>query len=415
MPGFRDLARNHDFTVLWVGTTISELGSAMSSFAFPLVAYALTRSAVATSLAETAYFAGSLAMLLPAGMLADRHDRRLLMRVSAGSGAILFASLVAAGLLHALSLPHLLAVALLSGAASGLFLPAESAAVRLVLSSEELPTALAQQQARQHTASLLGAPIGGLLFALARWVPFCADAASYAANWWMLGRMRTDLAPRGDGAPRERGFAPVVAGWRFMFGHPFFRVLGISAPLANLTVNAVFFVAILRLIQAGYPAWQIGLVETSSGIFGILGSLAAPAIIARLRTGALLVVISWSFVPLLVPMALWNTPWVVGAAIAVGIFVNPAGNAGISAYAQTLLPRELLGRFSATMNFTSRSLMPLAPILAGGLLAGLGGRTAVLALAVPIAVVALIPTLSRAIWAIPRPAQWQGEEPVAVS
>lgn len=413
MTGFRALARNHDFTVLWIGTTVSELGSAMSSFAFPLVAFALTRSAIATSLAETAYFLGSLGALLPAGLLADRYDRRRLMRLSAGSGAVLFASLVVAGLMHALTLPHLLAVALLSGAASGLFLPAESAAVRLVVSREELPTALAQQQARQHTASLMGAPVGGLLFAVARWVPFCADAASYAANWWMLGRMRADLSPREEEAPRERGFAPVVAGWRFIFGHPFFRILGVCSPLANLTVNAIFFVAILRLIQAGYPAWQIGLVETASGVFGILGSLAAPAIIARLRTGALLVVVSWSFVPLLVPLALWNTPWVVGAAIAVGIFVNPAGNAGISAYAQTLLPTELLGRFSATMGFTSRSLMPLAPVLAGVLLTAFGGQTAVLALAVPVALVALIPTLSRVIWAIPRPAEWQVEEPVA--
>ncbi len=42
MTGYRDLARNHDFTVLWIGQTASELGSRVSMFVFPLLAYQLT-------------------------------------------------------------------------------------------------------------------------------------------------------------------------------------------------------------------------------------------------------------------------------------------------------------------------------------------------------------------------------------
>ena len=42
MTGYRHLARNHDFTVLWVGQTVSELGSRVSMFVFPLLAYRLT-------------------------------------------------------------------------------------------------------------------------------------------------------------------------------------------------------------------------------------------------------------------------------------------------------------------------------------------------------------------------------------
>ena len=40
MTGYRQLARNHDFTALWVGQTVSELGSRVSMFVFPLIAYA---------------------------------------------------------------------------------------------------------------------------------------------------------------------------------------------------------------------------------------------------------------------------------------------------------------------------------------------------------------------------------------
>jgi hypothetical protein len=55
------------------------------------------------------------------------------------------------------------------------------------------------------------------------------------------------------------------------------------------------------------------------------------------------------------------------------------------------------------------SVMPLAPVLAGGLLAWLGGTAAVAVLGVLTALTALIPTLSRSVRAVPRPAVWQAE------
>ncbi len=61
MPGYRSLARNHDFTVLWVGETISTLGSRMSLFVFPLLTYSLTGSALLAAAVEAAYLVGTVA------------------------------------------------------------------------------------------------------------------------------------------------------------------------------------------------------------------------------------------------------------------------------------------------------------------------------------------------------------------
>ena len=154
---------------------------------------------------------------------------------------------------------------------------------------------------------------------------------------------------------------------------PFFRVLLCWAPLSNLTVNAVFFVAILRMIESGVDPLALGLVETAAGACGILGALVAPWLIDRFATGRLTVVVAWSFVPLMVPLVFWNHPAVVALALSVGVFLNPAGNAGIGAYRVAVTPRELLGRAQATVTFTSMSIMPLAPVLAGLLLATMGG------------------------------------------
>jgi hypothetical protein len=187
------------------------------------------------------------------------------------------------------------------------------------------------------------------------------------------------------------------------------------SPLANLAVNAVFFVAVLRLIEHGVDPLALGLVETAAGVCGILGALVAPWLIERFRTGRLTVLVAWSFVPLAIPLVFWTHPAVVAGALSVGVFLNPAGNAGIGAYRVAVTPRELLGRTQATMQFVSMSIMPLAPVLAGLLLSTLGGGPAVAVLVTLNALVALIPTLSRSVREVPAPRDWPTAQPPAVA
>ncbi|HET6938601.1 MAG TPA: MFS transporter [Nocardioides sp.] len=414
MTGFRDLRQNHDFTVLWVGQTVSELGTRVSMFVLPLVTFTLTGSALLAGIAGGLDLLGMALALLPAGLLADRMDRRRLMRTASGAGLVLYGSLVVAGALGVLTIPHLFAVALLTGVCAGVFAPAEMSAVRTVVPGEQLPTALSQQQARQHVASLVGGPLGGALYAVSRWVPFLFDAVTFAISWVLLGRIRTDLSPvarKGDTeAVRRRARDDVAEGFRFQWSRPFFRTMMAWGMCSNLVVNALFTAATVRLIQAGFAPWSIGLVETAAGVCGVLGALAAPRIIERTPTGVLTVVVAWSFVPLLVPLIFWNNPAVVMVSLSTGVFLNPAGNAGIGSYKMSVTPPEIVGRVQATGQFFGWSTMPLAPVLGGALLAALGGPASMAALVVLCALVALIPTLSRTVRSVPRPSEWATPE-----
>src|SRR5215203_3022746 len=116
MPSYRALSRNHDFTVLWTAQTISEVGSRVSLFVFPVLTYAMTSSATLAAVVEATYLLGLVLALLPAGILADRADRRRIMRTASGTGVVLYASLALALVADAFTIPHLLVVALLTGA-----------------------------------------------------------------------------------------------------------------------------------------------------------------------------------------------------------------------------------------------------------------------------------------------------------
>lgn len=396
--------RSHDFTLLWIGQTISELGNQMSLFVFPVVAWQVSQSAVATALAAASALTGNVLALLPGGVIADRLDGRKVMRASSGIGALAYGSLVLAGVAGHLTIAHLIAVGVIGGACAGTFAPTETAAIRAVVPEDSLPTALSQNQAREHVAGLLGGPLGGVLVAIARWLPFVADAVSYAVSWALLGRLRTDLKPAKQ--ERQRVRDDLSEGFAFIWRHPFFRVLTIWAALVNLVVNAVFFLAILRLIQGGFRPATIGLTEAAAGVTGILGAMVAPWLIERFPTGRLTVVLAWSFLPLSLPMIWLNHPLIVILAIGGTMFFNPAGNAGIGAYRMRVTPLELQGRVVAASRFASSLMMPLAPLLAGLLLADLGGARAMAILLAATGCAALIVTLSREVRAVPRPDAW---------
>ena len=199
-----------------------------------------------------------------------------------------------------------------------------------------------------------------------------------------------------------------VEGFGFIWRRPFFRVLMVWAALTNLVVNALFFVAILRLIEGGFAPLQIGLVETAAGAFGIArrdrgaldhraGTDRAADCPGRLELRA--------------------------AGAADGGVEHPGrgrrgpvlraasstrpGTPGIGAYRIAVTPPELIGRVQSATQFASMATMPLAPVIAGVLLSGAGGPAAIAALGLLAAAVALIPTLSRSVRSVPRPAVWQ--------
>ena len=73
------LRRNRDFQLLWGGQAVSLLGSQTSKIAYPLLVLAMTGSPAKAGIAGFAAMLGYLLFPLPAGGLADRHDRKRIM------------------------------------------------------------------------------------------------------------------------------------------------------------------------------------------------------------------------------------------------------------------------------------------------------------------------------------------------
>jgi MFS family permease len=394
------LRRNRDFLLLWTGQVASTVGTRASSVAFPLLVLLLTGSPAKAGLVAFAQTLPFPLLFLVAGVVVDRVDRKLLLLVADGARAIAFASLVAALAVDRVVLAHILAVAFVEGAFFVFFRLAESAALPQVVPKEQLPTAVAQNQARDQGAELAGAPLGGLLFGFDRLLPFLFDAVSYAIGFVTLLFIRSPLQE--DRPPREMRVREEVAeGFRWAWHQPFIRAIVVLVGGSNFAFNALFLVLIVRAKDLGASAALVGAMFAFLGVGAILGALVAPAV-AR-RVPAKFVIIGslwlWAFYPL----ALVGLTDVVVIGIVAG-FVNvfgPIFNVVLSAYRYALVPDRLLGRVGSVILLVAWGTIPLGAISAGFLLEQFGAVMSMLVLAGVSFAVALGATLTRTVRNVP--------------
>src|SRR5581483_3343636 len=103
------------------------------SLAYPLLVLALTHSPLLAGAVGTGASLTAFAVRLPAGALADRIDRRRAMVLCDAVRAVALGLLAALVLVHAVSWPVVLAVAIVDRAGDTLFTPASMAALPLIV------------------------------------------------------------------------------------------------------------------------------------------------------------------------------------------------------------------------------------------------------------------------------------------
>lgn len=406
-PAGLPLWRNRDYAVLWTGQLVSALGTSMTNFVFPIVAFAITGSTTQAALVSTARFLGSTACQLPAGALVDRWNRRAVMAIADLGAFVLYGSVVFAAFTHRLDLPWLVVVALLTGVAAAFYMPAETAAIRAVVSTEQLPTAISQNQARQSAASLIGPPVAGALLALSRALPFLVDAVSYGLSAVAVLALRTPLpAPRRDADAPTRLRTEMREGISFLLSRAFFRACLAFAVAVNFAAAALMLVLVLKLLKEGTSPAALGGMEAASAVAGLAGALASPWLMRRVAGGVLVLVPCLVLVVALVGLAF--TGHVVAAAawlvvISLGL---PVANTCLFAYLIAVTPDALQGRVQSGLIFAATLLQPAGPVVGGALLAALGGTWSMLVLAALAAVGAIPLVLSRDVRRLPRADQW---------
>lgn len=148
-----------------VNRTFNVMGLHAFTVAIGWHVYKLTGDPLDLGLIGLAQFAPVFALFLLAGMAADRFDRRLIMIVC---NCILISTvglMLTVLTLGIASMPIILSILVLHGAARGFYHPASQAILPNLLPTKEFPRAVAFVSSANKAAQLLGPAAGGLLIA----------------------------------------------------------------------------------------------------------------------------------------------------------------------------------------------------------------------------------------------------------
>ena len=211
------LRTSRQFRLLWTGETISDMGSHITAVAVPYQVFLITRSSLAVGLLALCELFPLLTLSVIGGTIADRIERRRLLRLA----YILLPVLSAALALNAhLARPHLWALyvfATLSAAAYALYSPAVRSAPPLLFPKEDLPSVFALRSVSYNLGSLAGPAVGGLLIATIGFTgTYLVDAASFLVSLATLSMM--DPLPRAEHEVPERFVDALREGLRFLKG-----------------------------------------------------------------------------------------------------------------------------------------------------------------------------------------------------
>jgi predicted MFS family arabinose efflux permease len=386
------LTRNRNYTLLWGGQALAEVGFSASMFALPLLVLVLTDSPVLSALVLTVDATAQLVVGLPAGALVDRWDRRRIMLCCEAVQVFALGGLVVALWADALTIPHVMAVAAVLGVCRALFEPAEDACLPRLVPESQLATAVAMNSARSSLGQMAGTALGGVLFAVTRWLPFLVDMVTHAVAFVALVFLRVPPAEPVESHPHL--LKSIGEGLRWVWSRREIRVTALCAVVLNLFFTAFYWVVIVLVEGRGATAGEIGVMAAMLGVGGVLGALAAPWLHRVLGPHRSIAAVFWGLALLMPGALLVESPYLVGVLFALMSFLAPTANTTINTHQLLLTPDELRGRLSGVMGVVVGGAGAIGPLVGGALIQALSARTAVLVCAAGIFLITIFVTVS---------------------
>jgi len=373
LNGPRKVRANRNEWLLVVFTATTNIADAVTRVTLPLLAVRLTHTPGLIALVAVLLMLPWLVTALHIGVLVDRKNRRTLMLSAETARIIAVGTVLTAYLTGVLTLPLIYVVAVALGVAEVVALTSGASIVPSAIPKARWQTASARITAMEYLCNgFLGAPVGGFLVAAGFAIALGTTGVVYVVAAALLMMLAGNFAVKST-KERRPVHVEIRDGLSFLWRHKLLRTMALL--IAVMAGCWAAWLAIIPAYAVGGPlhltSRQYGLLLTCLGAGGVVGTV----VVGRVNK---LLGRRWSmFADILGSLALVAVPALVparpGSAALVGAAAFLAGVGGTMwsvnsrVIYQTLVPNEMLGRFSAASRLVGWGTSPIAAAIAGTL------------------------------------------------
>jgi MFS family permease len=384
---------------LWIGQSISQLGSQVTILALPLTAILLFKATpFQVGLLGTFEFLPFILLGLPVGVWVDRLRRKPILVAADVGRFLVLGSIPLAYAFDELHIGHVYAAAFLTGVFTVFFDVAYGSYLPSLIDRARLVDGNAKLEISRSGAQLLGPGLAGILVqAFTAPVAILADAGSYLGSvLFLLVIRRVELPVERPAEGPARMSGQIREGLRYVLRHRLLRPLLACTATLNFAGGVHLAVLLLFAVRSlDLSPGVIGVVLALGNVGLLGGAFVAGRISRRLGVGptligaGALIGLPWGLVPLAtrstaIPLLIvYGVLWSFGAVI-----YNVNGRTLV----QSMTPGRMLGRTIATNRFVVWGTIPLGTFL-GGILGSRIGLRPTLWLSAATGIVAVVPPL----------------------
>ena len=360
------------YIIFWISQSVSQLGSAMTSFALILWAYTQNGSAMTVSLMSFFNYVPYIIVSLFAGTFVDNHSKKKVMLVSDSIAAVCSVAVLVLSVGNGLRIYHIYMVNFVIGFMNAFQGPASAVAVGKIVPKEKLAQVSGMNSFSGNLIAIMSPVLAAALFAIGGLkILLFIDLVSFVFAFLILLlviQIPEDLHDKAEKKPMLEGCSE---GFRYLRDNRGIFTIIITMALLNFFSRLTYenILSPMILARSGNDSIALGIVNAVMGIGGIVGGIiVAAGKFSKNNVKMIYVSAMLSF--LLGDVMMGTGRNVVFWAIAgfAASFPIPFINAGQNVILYQRVPEQIQGRVFAVRNAIQFSTIP-AGILLGGFLA----------------------------------------------
>ena len=359
------------FAIVWLGQMISVFASAMSQFALTIWIFQETQSATALAVMQVCFSAPFLLATPLAGVMVDRHNRKLMMMVSdlgAGLATVLVLLLRALGLLE---IWHVYVAAVIYGLGMAFQWPAYSAAITTMVPKAQYGRANGMMALVESGPGVLAPLLAGALLPVIKLTGILLfDVATFSIALGALALVHVPQPPRSSAGVQGSGslFQEAAYGFKYIFARPSLLGLQLIFFCGNFFATMGYtLIAPMILSRSAGNSLLLGSAQSAGAIGGVIGGVVMSAWggfkrrVHGVLLGWIVAGISMAIAGLQGGLPVWITGMVCMA------LVNALINGSNQAIWQLKVAPDVQGRVFAARRIIAQFSSPVSPLIAGTL------------------------------------------------